>query len=267
MTSTQVAYTVLITFGFAIIGYFFGSILFASIVARLFKKDVRQLGSGNPGATNVARTIGKKAGFVVSVLDALKGYVVILVCWIIFRYSIYLWSDNTELFVLVYLPGTFAVLGHCFPITYVIKLFKFKFDFRKAAPFIGGKGVSTTGGILFAVSPWLGLISFVIWCILVAIWRYVSLASMVCMSTASAAVFIPHVDYVYLFDNSVLFHTAFTPGLTSAFTITIFFVLLFNSMITIGRHHTNIARLVQHTEKKVFAKKVTVTEPPKENAK
>jgi glycerol-3-phosphate acyltransferase PlsY len=53
-----------------------------------------------------------------------------------------------------------SVIGHCFPIQYVISLFRFKFDLAQAKKYRGGKGVSTTGGVLFAISPWLGLIAF-----------------------------------------------------------------------------------------------------------
>jgi glycerol-3-phosphate acyltransferase PlsY len=76
----QVALIVVMAFIFCLIGYAFGSIMFGVIIARLFNKDIRNVGSRNPGATNVSRTLNKKLALVVSLLDALKGYIAIIVC-------------------------------------------------------------------------------------------------------------------------------------------------------------------------------------------
>jgi glycerol-3-phosphate acyltransferase PlsY len=81
-------YIFLITCVFAVIGYLLGSILFSVIISELANKDVRYLGSKNPGSTNIARILGIKIGFVNAILDAVKGYVAVIICLIIYRYSI-----------------------------------------------------------------------------------------------------------------------------------------------------------------------------------
>jgi glycerol-3-phosphate acyltransferase PlsY len=79
----------LVTVSFAIIGYFFGNVLFGSIFSKLFKKNVREIGSQNVGATNVSRVMGKPVGLLVALLDTLKSYLAVIICWVIFYYSIY----------------------------------------------------------------------------------------------------------------------------------------------------------------------------------
>jgi glycerol-3-phosphate acyltransferase PlsY len=106
--------TVFIVISFALIGYLFGSILFGVIVARISKTNLRATGSQNVGGTNVSRTLGKKFGILVSVLDSTKSYLTVVVCWIIFRYSIFEWFiDSEKLYPLIYIGGIFAVIGHC----------------------------------------------------------------------------------------------------------------------------------------------------------
>jgi len=72
--------TILITLIFCLIGYLMGSILFASIVAKFKKVNIREVGSGNPGATNVSRSMGFNAAFIVALCDALKSYLAIILC-------------------------------------------------------------------------------------------------------------------------------------------------------------------------------------------
>jgi glycerol-3-phosphate acyltransferase PlsY len=138
-------YTIL----FASIGYLLGSILFAQILSlTIAKKNIRELGSHNPGATNLTRNTNKTLGGAATLLDATKGYLAILICAFI--------ADavkNDMLHHLIYISGLFAVIGHCFPIVYVCSLFKHKFNNSLAKKHLGGKGVATFGGITFAFSP------------------------------------------------------------------------------------------------------------------
>lgn len=238
---------------FAVIGYLFGSIIFGAIISKITKKDIRNSGSKNIGGTNVSRILGMPIGILVSVLDALKGYLAVIICWVIFRYTVFNWlTPNTSihLYPIIYIAGVFAVVGHCWPLLFLIILFKNKFDFQKAKTKSGGKGVSTTGGILFAISPWLGLIAFGTFVCVVIITRYVSLSSMICMFIPVFMIFIPTLQYIYLFDNSLLYTGQYSPNISTQ--IILMMMMLCNSSIIIVRHKTNIVRLLQHKEKRIF---------------
>jgi glycerol-3-phosphate acyltransferase PlsY len=148
----------------ALAAYLLGSLSFAVIVSRAMGlNDPRTYGSGNPGATNVLRSGSKAAAIATLLLDALKGWLpVMLVRW--FGADLGL-GDGTQALV-----GAAAFLGHLYPV-----FFRFK----------GGKGVATAAGVLLAFEPWLGVAVLATFLIIAGFLRYVSLASMV------AAVFAP----------------------------------------------------------------------------
>ena len=156
----QTLYPVLATLA----AYLIGSLSFAVIVSRAMGlSDPRTYGSGNPGATNVLRSGNKAAAMLTLLLDALKGYVpVVLVKEFGGAYGL---DEGT-----LALVGLAAFLGHLWPV-----FFHFK----------GGKGVATAAGVLFGLNPWLGLATLVTWLIIAAFTRYSSLAALV------AAVFAP----------------------------------------------------------------------------
>ena len=138
--------------------YLIGSLSFAVIVSKLMGlSDPRHYGSKNPGATNVLRSGNKKAAVLTLLLDALKGFVPVL---IVKRFSFELgFEDTTIAFV-----GVSAFLGHLFPV-----FFRFQ----------GGKGVATAAGVLLAFEPLLGLGVLLAWVVVAVIFRYSSLASVV----------------------------------------------------------------------------------------
>ena len=136
-------------------GYLLGSVSFATLIAKQHGVDIFKEGSGNPGATNVKRVIGKKAGNTVFFLDFLKGFVAALLP------LIFIATEHRELLSICALIG--AIAGHSFSI-----FLKFK----------GGKGVATTMGGFLALAPWALLIGAVVWVIVFYSFRYVSLASM-----------------------------------------------------------------------------------------
>ena len=144
--------------------YLIGSLSFAVIVSRAMGlNDPRTYGSGNPGATNVLRSGNKAAAIVTLLLDALKGYIpVVLVKEFGGAYGL---DEGT-----LALVGLAAFLGHLWPV-----FFHFK----------GGKGVATAAGVLLGLNPWLGLATLATWLIIAVFSRYSSLASLV------AAVFAP----------------------------------------------------------------------------
>ena len=154
---------------FAIINYLIGSVPWALVIGKVFyHTDVRQYGSGNPGATNTGRVLGRRPAVIVAVLDALKGTVAYLIEALI--------DPSSALFASV-----FVVIGHCYPLF---------------ASFKGGKGVATAMGLILAISlqsvkMFLGcfLLPMVIWFLISHYTQYVSLASLfallvsACMST------------------------------------------------------------------------------------
>jgi glycerol-3-phosphate acyltransferase PlsY len=145
--------------GAVVAGYLIGSIDFGVIVPRLRGKDIYAMGSGNPGATNVLRNLGRAAAAAVLVGDLLKGVAAAAV------------GDLVGTTALGFAAGFAAVVGHCFPIWY---------------RFRGGKGVAAAGGALFWLEPLLGLVLLAVWIGLVATTRRASIASL-----ALAVLYVP----------------------------------------------------------------------------
>jgi glycerol-3-phosphate acyltransferase PlsY len=145
------------------VAYLIGSLSFAVIVSKLMGlNDPRSYGSKNPGATNVLRSGNKKAAVLTLLLDALKGYLPVL---LVEHFSFELgFEDTTIAFV-----GVAAFLGHLFPV-----FFRFQ----------GGKGVATAAGVLLAFEPLLGLGVLLTWIVVAAAFRYSSLASVVAAAMA-----------------------------------------------------------------------------------
>jgi len=139
-----------------LIGYLLGAIPFGLLVARSRGIDIRLHGSGNIGATNVLRVLGKKWGILVFVLDALKG-------WLAVDLAMRWLPAGTHGAVLNGLVAAFAcVLGHSFPVW---------------LRFRGGKGVATTAGVLVSLMPLAAGVALLVWVAVFFSSRYVSLAS------------------------------------------------------------------------------------------
>jgi len=137
--------------------YLLGSIPFGYLLARFVaKKDVRAAGSGNIGATNVARVVGKKLGILTLVLDAAKGAVPVLVVGPLL-------AAGPHQQMLEAMAGLFAFLGHCFPIWLKLK---------------GGKGVASGAGALAAHQPLIFGIGLLAFAVIFALSKVVSLSSM-----------------------------------------------------------------------------------------
>ncbi len=139
-----------------LLSYFMGSIPVGFILTKIFlKKDIREIGSGNIGATNVLRTGNKMIGYITLILDILKAIVPLLV--IKFNYPEFLFISALSIF-----------LGHVFPLW-----LKFK----------GGKGVATYVGMLFCINYILGFVFIISWLIIFIIFRYSSLSSLIASLT------------------------------------------------------------------------------------
>ena len=203
----------------AIISYLLGSLNFGVILSNSIKKDdVRNHGSGNAGTTNMLRNYGKGYAVMTIIGDMLKVGVAIAVAFVIYRnapamnLSIFQEYDFDINMFLKSFAGFFCVLGHIFPC-----FFKFK----------GGKGVATSGGMVFAVDWRIALILLVVFIVIVAVTRYVSLGSIV------MAVLYP--VFIFVFHRSII--------LTA--------IALVFTVIVITAHRENIKKLVTHTENKI----------------
>ena len=135
--------------------YLLGAIPFGLVMAKMFKGiDLRTVGSGNIGATNAMRAMGKPLGITAFLLDWGKGFVA--------AYHFPLFTGGADLLTIQVLCGALAVIGHCFPV-----YLKFK----------GGKGVATASGAIIAMDPVVFLAGGIVWLVVLYTSRYVSIAS------------------------------------------------------------------------------------------
>jgi glycerol-3-phosphate acyltransferase PlsY len=191
-----------------LIAYLLGSIPFGYLIVHWQRGiDVRATGSGSIGATNVMRNLGIMGFVATFILDAGKGLLAVLL-------ASKMTSENPTW---VAAAAFAAVSGHCFPVW-----LKFR----------GGKGVATGVGVFIALAPWQVVLVLVIFAVVVAIWRYISLGSIV--ATAAFPVL------VYLMKNPPI---QVVLGAAGA------------AVIIIARHNANIGRLLKGTENKLGRKK------------
>jgi len=194
-----------------LISYLLGSIPAGYIAGRIAGIDIRHAGSGNIGATNVTRVLGKRYGYPVFVVDFLKGLMAVSI-------SIFIEKRVQPVLVPTELLGIVAaiscVIGHSFPVWLSFK---------------GGKGVATSMGALFGLVPFVALIGVAVWVITFEMTRYVSVASM----TAALAVPI-----------SILI---LMPLKQTGGAVLLYFSICLAALV-IFRHRSNLSRLVRGTE-------------------
>jgi len=157
----------------AVAAYFLGSIPTGFLVAKGKGIDIRKVGSGNIGATNAFRVLGKTAGTFVLIADGLKGY--IAAAWLSGLFSSWLKIPADDLGTLHIIAGICAVLGH---------------NFTCWLNFKGGKGIATTAGVYFALAPLAVGIALAAWIIFALASRYVSVGSIAAAVALSAAVWL-----------------------------------------------------------------------------
>jgi acyl phosphate:glycerol-3-phosphate acyltransferase len=201
--------------------YLIGSIPFSYLVVRVFAgADIRQHGSRNVGATNVARTFGKWPGIIALILDVSKGYAAIVVA----RYLVYRpdWPfqasatggplQSREFWIA--LAGLIAVLAHMFPVW---------------LKFHGGKGVATAMGVFLALDPVVIAAAIIVFLIVLITTRFVSLASII--SAASIPLF-----FHFLANNAPFWRVMLSIPIAIAIIV---------------KHHSNIRRLVSREERRM----------------
>jgi glycerol-3-phosphate acyltransferase PlsY len=192
-------------------GYLLGSIPFGYLAGRIAGVDIQERGSGNIGATNVLRVLGRGFGYAVFLLDFLKGLGAVKISVLIATLMRQDWG-SPEIFGIV--AAASAVIGHCFPLW-----LKFR----------GGKGVATSAGALFGLMPFAMLIGVIIWILIFWLTRYVSLASVV------AAVALPLV-------------IAIMTQLNQRHGKALFYSSLCITAVVIWRHRSNLCRLMRGRE-------------------
>jgi acyl phosphate:glycerol-3-phosphate acyltransferase len=196
-----------------LVAYLLGSIPFGLLLAKLFgRADVREAGSGNIGATNVARVAGPTAGILTLLLDAGKGAAAL--------YTASRFTQESASWAM--LAALCVIAGHCFPVW---------LGFR------GGKGVATAAGAFLALCPFAALGAIIVFILVVAYWRFVSLGSI------SAAAALP-----------LLVYFLWAPGHAPPYAVT--FGTLAAVLLVVYKHDANIQRLVQGDEPRFsFGKK------------
>jgi glycerol-3-phosphate acyltransferase PlsY len=200
-----------------LIAYLIGSFPTGYIVGRIRGIDVRKVGSGNVGATNVTRVLGKQFGYPVFLIDFLKGLVPVVLARTIADHC---QLDSVASDFCVALAGISSVVGHSYPVWLGFK---------------GGKGVATSAGVIFGISWIAALIGCAVWIVIFKITRYVSVASI------AATIVLPVAMTILL-----LLHE-----LRSAVLVCFSF---FIAAIVVFRHRSNMSRLLSGTEPR-FARK------------
>lgn len=224
-----------------IIAYLLGSINFGIIITRIVaKKDIRTMGSGNAGSTNVLRSVGKLPAILTFVFDFLKAVAAVLIGSFLFKTANIQNADPTIVYEYQilgkYIAGLFVILGHMFPV-----YFKFK----------GGKGVVTTIATIMLIQWRVGLILIGVFIIVVLITRYVSLGSMIAAFLYGFVTFVIEYDVDYLAFRGA----ADTAMITPRFIIVSTFCAFTIGYLVIIKHYENIYRLTRHEEKKLTFKR------------
>lgn len=210
--------TILIYILIFLCSYLIGSIPWGFLIGRLYGVDIRKVGSGNIGATNVTRSLGKLPGRICFFLDLLKGFLPVLAVSMMLRRQYF---EDPEQFAQI-IAAASAVLGHMFSV------------FMK---FRGGKGISTIFGVLLGFSPWSFLAAGIVWVLVFLISRYVSMASIAACAVLPVAATLFTMTEVY-------YH--------SIWVLAFLFLL---SILAVIRHSANIRRLINGTENRFERKR------------
>jgi len=202
----------MLTFAVVVIGsYLLGSIPFGYLAGRIAGIDIRKCGSGNVGATNVIRTLGKAYGYPVFAADFLKGFVAVTLSHLI---AMRVPSGSNLPAMVGIVAAISSVIGHSFPVCLHFK---------------GGKGVATSGGALFALAPVAALVGAAIWILTFWLTRYVSVASI------AAAAALPFIILI-------------TSWLSRTAGKSLFYSSVCLAAVVIWRHRSNLSRLMRGTE-------------------
>ncbi len=222
----------------AVVGYLLGSINFAIIITRIVdrNKDIRSMGSGNAGFTNVLRSVGKGPAVFTIVFDFLKAVIAVVIGGFLFSSIASQGTVQSIEFACFgkYLAGLCCIAGHMFPVYFGFK---------------GGKGVVTTAALM-AVAEWrVFLVIIALFLIIFAISKIISLGSVICAVCYPIATFC----FTFFVDYLPNVNTATAHSMLYVIVSTLFTLLI--GLCVIIKHRSNIQRLLNGTEKKITAKK------------
>jgi acyl phosphate:glycerol-3-phosphate acyltransferase len=199
------------------LGYLFGSFPTGYFAGRLAGIDVRSAGSGNIGATNVLRVLGKPWGYAVFFVDAFKGFAAVRLAFFLAEHLAF--AHSTAVYFAI-LAAVMCVVGHTCPIWLGFK---------------GGKGVATSAGVVFGLMPLAAVIIFLVWVIVFEITRYVSVASIIASVSLPVSV-------------ALLIHWGIIEGAGLLYFSTLLAILV------VWRHRSNFSRLLKGTEQRFTRK-------------
>ena len=198
-------------------GYLFGCFPAGYFAGRMSGVDIRGMGSGNIGATNVLRVLGKRWGYAVFFVDAFKGFAAVRLALFLAEHLAFASSHAVYFGILA---GVTCVVGHVFPIW-----LRFK----------GGKGVATSAGVVFGLMPLAAVIIFLVWVVVFEITRYVSVASLAASSALPITV-------------ALFIHWRMIEGTGLLYFSTVLAILV------LWRHRSNFSRLLNGTEQRFTRK-------------
>jgi glycerol-3-phosphate acyltransferase PlsY len=206
-----------LAFAVCLLGYLFGSFPTGYFAGRIAGLDIRSVGSGNIGATNVLRVLGKRWGYGVFLVDAFKGFAAVGLAFFMAGH-VPAARDHTAYFGI--LAAVMCVIGHTCPIW-----LRFK----------GGKGVATSAGAIFGLMPLAAVIAFLVWVVVFEITRYVSVASLVASVALPVTV-------------AILLHWKIIEGAG------LLYVAVGLAILVLWRHRSNFSRLLKGTEQRFTRK-------------
>ena len=178
---------------FVILGYLIGSIPFGLILTKsIGLGDIRKIGSGNIGATNVLRTGNKKIALLTLFLDGIKGFIAIILVKILFSYEIIPNINNHFYFECI--TGVSAVIGHCFPIW-----LKFR----------GGKGVATGFGVILYLNILVGVVALLIWLLSAKLFKISSLSALFSYIIIPISMYFFSSESIYLISSIIISSVCF----------------------------------------------------------
>lgn len=201
-----------------IAAYLIGSINTSIIISKVKKNDIRTHGSGNAGATNTLRIMGKGAAAAVVIGDALKAFLATWVAILVSKWFLVTYSDAL---ILKYLAVVAVVIGHNFPVF---------FGFR------GGKGIVTSVAVIFTIDWRLGIIVLGVGVIAIILTRFVSLGSLIGCILFPLVCYVRYMDMPWSYEKAVILPA------------------IFLGILGIIRHKNNIKKLMNGTERKVGEK-------------
>lgn len=218
----------------AVVCYFIGCFNFAVLIAHFKKKNIREMGSGNPGTMNMTRSLGFKFGLINFFCDALKGGLPVLAAYLLFKNYVFEGTEYSVADFARYFFGLFVIIGHIFPVTMAFK---------------GGKGIASTMGVFIFSLPcesWWYI--FIVVAFLVCILLYIVLTEWGSMGSLIG------VTLLSVF-QAVLFVDRYAADMFNLWSILTFSLLLLINLLTWTAHRKNIFRLLAGEEHRTAVRK------------